>query len=103
VIRLAGIGGDTIAVVDDCTAQLAVWCPAGTSPWEPSSHGRFEFEVTMEGASDSAPDLDTGYGEITKAALAGRLEDAQAAATAFFGRLERDEPAAVATDIRPLD
>ena len=48
VVRLAGTGGDRLAVVADRTGQLAVWCPARTSPWGPVHRRRFELELTMD-------------------------------------------------------
>jgi hypothetical protein len=103
VIRLTGIGNDVLVLVDDETGQLDIWCPAGTSPWGPGSGRRFEFEVELEGPLSPPPDFDAGHAEVQQHALSGRLEEAQAAAGEFFGRLERHRPAAVATAIRPLD
>jgi hypothetical protein len=103
VIRLVGIGAGALVVVDDGTATLDVWCPAGTSPWGPAHRSRFEFEVTIERPVGAMPDLDSPNAEITRHALAGDLESAQAAALAFYEELDRHRAAAVATDVRPLD
>ena len=64
VIRLVGIGANTLVVVDDGTRPLDVWCPAGTSPWGPVHRTSFEFEVTLEGRVGAPPDLDSGHEEI---------------------------------------
>lgn len=103
VIRLIGIGRDVLVVIDDGTRPLEIWCPAGTSPWGPVHRQRFEFEVTIEGSVPPPLDLDRGHEEIVRHASAGELGAAQAEAEAFFGRLEEHRPAAIATDIRPLD
>ena len=39
VVRLVGIGRDTVALVDDGTRAVDVWCPAGTSVWGPVHNG----------------------------------------------------------------
>jgi hypothetical protein len=103
VTRLVGIGRDTVVLVDDGTRPVDVWCPAGTSPWGLAQKRRFEFEVTLEGPVPAPPDLDTGLRAISRHVRAWRLAEAEAAATAFAGELERHRPSAVATDIRPLD
>lgn len=103
IVRLVGIGGDCLVLVDDGTRQLDVWCPAGTSPWGPVHRRRFELEVTVEQAVAPPPDLDSGHAEIVRHALSGRIEDAQAAAGDFYGRLVERRPSAIATDLRPLD
>ena len=103
VTRVVGFGGDTLVLVDDGTRPLDVWCPAGTSPWGPVHRARFEFEVTLQGPVPPPPDFDRIHGELQQNAVAGRLEDAQAAAGELFGRLERHRPAAVASAVRPLD
>ena len=47
VVRLAGSSAGLLAVVDDGTGTLDVWCPAGTGPWGPRHRERFEFEVVL--------------------------------------------------------
>lgn len=103
VVRLVGIGTDVLVLVEDNTGCLDVSCPAGTSPWGPVHRRSFEFELTLEAAPEPPPDLDTPHAGIVRAALAGDLEGAQAAAGAFSDRLMQTRPSAVATDIRPLD
>ena len=103
VIRLIGTGEGTLVVIDDGTAVIDVSCPAGTSPWGPVHRRRFEFEVTIEGPVDAPPDLDTLHAEISREALAGNLAAAQAAAERFARAVQEHRPAAVASDIRPLD
>jgi hypothetical protein len=103
VIRLAGTTLETLVVVDDGTAAIDISCPAGTSPWGPVIGRRFEFEVTIEGPVGPPPDLDTGHAEISHEALAGNLPAAQSAAERFIRALQEHRPAAVASDIRPLD
>ena len=103
MIRLAGSGAGALVVVDDGTGTLDVWCPAGTSPWGPVHRTRFELEVTVDGPVGALPDLDAPHAEITRHALAGDLESAQRATLAFHEELDRHRPAAVASDIRPLD
>jgi hypothetical protein len=49
VVRLAGSSAGLLALVDDGTATIVVWCPAGTSPWGPVHHERFEFAVRIDG------------------------------------------------------
>jgi hypothetical protein len=48
VVRLAHLGDGTLVVVDDGTAALEVWCPAGLSPWGPIHRRRFELAVRLE-------------------------------------------------------
>ena len=48
VVWLGGSSDGVLAVVDDGTTQLEVWCPAGASPWGPRMSDRFEFEVAMQ-------------------------------------------------------
>ena len=103
VIRLIGTAQETLVVVDDGTAVIDVSCPAGTSPWGPVHGRRFEFEVTIEGPVEAPPDLDTLHAEISREALTGNLEAAQAAAERMARELEAHRPAAVASDVRPLD
>jgi hypothetical protein len=103
VIRLVGSGAGALVVVDDGTMALDVWCPAGTSPWGLVHRTRFEFEVAIDGPVEALPDLDSPHEEITRHALGGDLESAQAAALALFDELNQHRAAAVATDIRPLD
>jgi hypothetical protein len=103
VIRAVGIGADTLVLVDDGTRPLDVWCPSGTSPWGPVHTRSFEFEVTLERPADAPPDLDTTHAEVSRHALAGDLEAAQAAAERFARELQAHRPAAVAHDIRPID
>jgi hypothetical protein len=103
VIRLIGTGEGTLVVIDDGTAVIDVSCPAGTSPWGPVHRRRFEFEVTIEGPVDAPPDLDTLHAEISREALAGNLAAAQASAERFARAVQEHRPAAVASDIRPLD
>jgi hypothetical protein len=103
VIRLIGTAQETLVVVDDGTAVIDVSCPAGTSPWGPVHRRRFEFEVTIEGPVEAPPDLDTLHAAISHQALTGNLEAAQAAAESMARELEAHQPAAVASDVRPLD
>jgi hypothetical protein len=84
---VAWVGGSSdgvLAVVDDGATQLDVWCPIGTSPWGPSTSGRFEFEVAVRGG-------------VPPSALGTRplLE--------FLQDVGRKGPAAVALDVRPVD
>lgn len=102
IVRLIGIGSDCLALVDDGTRQLDVWCPAGTSPWGPVHRRRFELEVTIEHPVPPPPDLDSEHAEVVRQALAGQLEEAQGAAGAFSASLAQRPPSAVATDLRPL-
>jgi hypothetical protein len=103
VIRLVGSGAGALVLVDDRSGQLDIWCPAGTSPWGPVHRQRFEFELAIEDPVGAPPDLDSPQEEIARNALAGDLESAQHAALAFHEELERHRPAAVASDVRPLD
>ncbi|MGH3078658.1 MAG: hypothetical protein ACRDPZ_10800 [Gaiellaceae bacterium] len=103
VTRLVGIGRDTVALVDDGTRPVDVWCPSGTSPWGPVHKRRFEFEVTVEGPVPAPPELEGSLRAIDRHARAWRRPEAEAADAAFSGDLERHRPSAVATDIRPLD
>jgi hypothetical protein len=103
VTRLVVLGDDVRVVVDDGTRTLDVWCPAGTSPWGPVIGGRYEFDVRVERPVPPSPDLEDGHREVQEQALAGRLEPAQAAAERLVGRIQRQDTAAVATDVRPLD
>jgi hypothetical protein len=48
VVRLANLGDGNLVVVDDGTASLEVWCPAGLSPWGPIHRRRFELAVRLE-------------------------------------------------------
>ena len=48
VVRLAHLGDGELVVVDDGTASLEVWCPAGLSPWGPIHRRRFELAVRLE-------------------------------------------------------
>lgn len=103
VIRLIGTADETLVVVDDGTSAIDVACPAGTSHWGPVHRRRFEFEVTIEGAVEAPPDLDTLPAAISYDALTGNIESAQAAAERFVRDLQAHRPAALASDIRPLD
>ena len=103
VTRLIGTGDGTLVVVDDGTRAIDVSCPAGTSPWGPVHGRRFEFEVTIEGPVEAPPDLDTLHAEISREALTGNLAAAQAAAERLARAVQEHRPAAVASDIRPLD
>jgi hypothetical protein len=103
VIRLAGAGAGALVVLDDGTATLDVWCPAGTSPWGPVHRAQFELEVAIDRPVGAMPDLDVPHAEITRHALAGDLESAQHAVLGVHEQLERHRAAAVATAIRPLD
>ena len=103
VIRLVGTAQETLVVVDDGTAVIDVSCPAGTSSWGPVHRRRFEFEVTIAGPVEAPPDLDALHAAISQQALAGNLEAAQAAAERLARELQEHRPAAVATDVRPLD
>ena len=47
VTGLAGTGEGMLVRVDDGTATLDIWCPAGVSPWGPRHRERFEFEVVV--------------------------------------------------------
>ena len=98
VIRLIGTGEGTLVVVDDGTRAIDVSCPAGTSPWGPVHGRRFEFEVTIEGAVEAPPDLDTLHAEISREALAGKsrsgsggggADGTRCAGTPAGGRRER--------------
>jgi len=102
VVRAVGSGEGVRVVVDDGTGTIDVWCAAGTTPWGIQHRGRFEFEVAVESALGSPLDVDTGHDEVQRHALAGRIDEASAAATAFFGRIESHPPAAVARTVRPL-
>lgn len=102
IVHLAGIGGDSILVVEDGTGQLGVSCPAGTSPWGPASRQRVELEVTVERPVEKL-DLESGHAEVVRHALGGDVAGAQAATSSFFDRLTEARPSAVATDLRPLD
>jgi hypothetical protein len=53
IVRLAGVGFDYYAVVDDGSGTLEVHCPAG-SPWLPVHGRRFELEVTLVGGAATA-------------------------------------------------
>jgi hypothetical protein len=103
VIRLTGWADETLVVVDDGTRAIDVACAAGTSHWGPVHRRRFEFEVTIEGPVEALPDLDTLPAAISYDALAGNIEAAQAAAEQFSRDVQEHRPAAVASDIRPLD
>jgi hypothetical protein len=103
VIRLVGTAQETLVVVDDGTAVIDVSCPAGTSTWGPIHRRRFEFAVTIAGPVEAPLDLDTFHAAISQQALTGNLEAAQAAAESMARELEAHRPAAVASDIRPLD
>ena len=103
VIRLIGTEFETLVVVDDGTRTIDVSCPAGTSPWGPVHRRRFEFEVTIDGPVGAPPDVDTLHAAISQKALTGNLAAAQAAAERLARVLQVHEPAAVASDIRPLD
>jgi hypothetical protein len=103
IIRLVGSSEGSLVVVDDGTGQLDVWCPSGTSLWGPIHRERFELEVTVESPIHPPPDLDTGHAEVQRHALAGRIEEAQAAAEEFFGQIHAHRASAVASDLRPLD
>jgi hypothetical protein len=103
VIRLVGTAQETLVVVHDGTADIDVSCPAATSTWGPVHKRRFEFEVTIAGPVEAPPDLDTFQAAISHHALTGNLEAAQAAAESMARELEAHRPAAVASDIRPLD
>jgi hypothetical protein len=84
VVWLGGSSAGVLAVVDDGTTQLDVWCPAGTSRWGPTMGVTFEFELTMRNA---VPPSDLRTRE-----LLGFLED-----------VGREGPAALALDVRPVD
>jgi hypothetical protein len=103
VIRLTGWADETLVVVDDGTSAIDVACPAGTSHWGPVHRRRFEFEVTIDGPVEAPPDLDTLPAAISYDALTGNIEGAQAAAERFVRDLQAHRPAALASDIRPLD
>jgi hypothetical protein len=103
VTRLVGVGDGARLLVEDGTAALDVWCPAGTSPWGPVHRTRFEFEVAVDGPVRAPPDLDSPHEAATRHALAGDLASAQDAVLDLLGELDRHRPAAVATDVRPLD
>jgi hypothetical protein len=47
-VRLAGVGSEYYAVVDDGTGTLEVRCPAGVSPWTPVHRRRFELDLTLD-------------------------------------------------------
>ncbi len=47
VAGVVSMDEDALVVVDDGTGTLAVWCPAGTSPWGPVIRRRYEFEVRV--------------------------------------------------------
>jgi enamine deaminase RidA (YjgF/YER057c/UK114 family) len=102
IVRLVGIGGDCLVVIEDGTGQLGVWCPAGTSPWGPSHRQLVELEVRIDQPVEPV-DLDSGRAEIVHQAFGGNIEGAQAAVSSFFDRLVQTRPSAMATDIRPLD
>jgi hypothetical protein len=103
IVRLVGSSDGSLVVVDDGTGQLDVWCPSGVSLWGPIHRERFELEVTVESPVHAPPDLDTGHAEVQRHALAGRIEDAQAAAEKLFGRIRAHRASAFASDLRPLD
>jgi hypothetical protein len=103
VTRLVGSAAGALVVIDDGTRPLDVWCPAEASLWGPVHRTRFEFELTIEGPVGPPPDLDSGHEEVSRHALAGELGAAQAAVLSFLEQLDAHRPAAVATDIRPLD
>ncbi|HLE99202.1 MAG TPA: hypothetical protein VI540_04840 [Gaiellaceae bacterium] len=103
VTRVMGFGGDLLVLVEDGTGKLDLWIPAGTSSWGWGRERRAEFEVEVQRPIPPPPDLDRGYSDISRHALAGRVEEAQAAAETYFGRLEQYRPTAVATAVRPLD
>jgi hypothetical protein len=48
VVRLAHLGDGALAVVDDGTASLEVWCPTGLSPWGPIHRRCLELAVRLE-------------------------------------------------------
>jgi hypothetical protein len=104
VVRIVGVGGGNLPVVDDGTGTLDVWCPAGTSPWWAGSSGtRFELAVTVDKPVPPPIDLDAWHREVQAHGLAGRLHEAGASIAAMTADLEQHPPAVVATDIRPLD
>jgi len=103
VTRLAGSAAGALVVVDDGTKSLDVWCPAGTSLWGPVHRTRFEFELTIDGPVGTPRDLVSPQAQIAHDALSEQLDAAQAAALSFFEQLDAHTPAAIASDIRPLD
>ena len=100
VVLLMGSSEGSLARIDDGTGTVDVWCPAGTSPWGPKHRQAFELEVVVAGPVPRPPDLDTG--EVSRHALAGRIEAAQEAWADVAARFEEYRPAAVATAIRPI-
>jgi hypothetical protein len=84
VVWLGGSSDGVLAVVDDGTTQLDVWCPAGTSPWGPSMSDRFEFEVAMR---EAVPPSELGARPLLE----------------FLEDVGRKRPAALALDVRPVD
>lgn len=57
IVRLDGVGRDCVLVIDDGTGQLAVSCPAGTSPWGPIHRQRVELDVTIGPHAPGRPPL----------------------------------------------
>ena len=84
VVWVGGSSDGVLAVVDDGTTQLDVWCPAGTSPWAPSMSDRFEFEVAMR---EAAPPSELGTRPLLE----------------FLEDVGRKRPAALALDVRPVE
>jgi hypothetical protein len=82
VVWVGGSSDGVLAVVDDGTTQLDVWCPAGTSPWGPSMSERFEFEVTMR---ERVPPSVLGTRPLLE----------------FLEDLGEKGPTAIALDVRP--
>jgi hypothetical protein len=104
VVDLWGFGGDTlVVVVEDRTARIQIWCPAGTSPWGPESARSCEFQALIAEPAELPRELREAYSEMRSYIRAGSLGPFQRVAEPFFGGWGPNQRRAVATDVRPLD
>jgi hypothetical protein len=104
VVGLVGGSAGSLAIVDDRSGRLDIWCPAATCTWGPRLEGIFEFDV--EAQADQAIQGDFGFiadgqRDITAAVLRGDLTAAQDAGVEFSQRSQAHRAAAIASAVRP--
>src|SRR5262245_24058754 len=101
-VRLARPSGGCLAMVDDGTGTISVWCPSAACVWGPKNGEIFEFDIAGPGGTAGAGTSDELHREVTSAALAGDLDAAQAAAAELGAQVGPHSAGTTATAIRPV-
>lgn len=94
VVGLVGGAAGALAIVDDRSGRLDIWCPAATCTWGPRLEGVFEFDIEAHAEP-------VGQREATTAAFTRDPSSVTDTGGEFSHHHPSRRPAATATAIRP--